>query len=336
MVEDSPRFRGLLEANRWLLVGGLAAGTFASIVLVGVFGPVPIQRALVYQDPVDTVFQGLIGGIVTGVTLVLTINQVVISQELGAVGDQRDRMAGAMSFREDVEDATGLAVSPAHPSAFLRALVESTRRKALALDEAVGADAAADGAVRDELEAYVGDIVDNAERVTDQLNDSQFGTFTVLSAALDYNYSRKINAVRRVRNEHGDSLSGETNEAVDDLLAVLKFFGPAREHIKTLYFQWELINLSRAIAYVAIPALVVTFVMIFFFDPGAFLGTTLGVANALWIVGLGLTVATVPFLTLIAYLLRIATIAKRTLAIGPFVLRETDRDEEIRWEDEWG
>jgi hypothetical protein len=31
--------------------------------------------------------------------------------------------------------------------------------------------------------------------------------------------------------------------------------------------------------------------------------------------------------------LRIATIAKRTLAIGPFVLRETERTETIAWDD---
>ena len=36
---------------------------------------------------------------------------------------------------------------------------------------------------------------------------------------------------------------------------------------------------------------------------------------------------------LLAYVLRIATIAKRTLAIGPFVLRETDRSETIEWGD---
>ncbi|QLG47331.1 hypothetical protein [Natrinema halophilum] len=36
-----------------------------------------------------------------------------------------------------------------------------------------------------------------------------------------------------------------------------------------------------------------------------------------------------PFLLLIAFILRIATIAKRTLAIGPFILRESSRGEEI-------
>jgi hypothetical protein len=35
---------------------------------------------------------------------------------------------------------------------------------------------------------------------------------------------------------------------------------------------------------------------------------------------------------LFAYVLRIATVAKRTLSIGPFILRPTDREESIDWE----
>jgi hypothetical protein len=34
---------------------------------------------------------------------------------------------------------------------------------------------------------------------------------------------------------------------------------------------------------------------------------------------------------LTAYVLRIATIAKRTLAIGPFILRDTDRSQGVDW-----
>ncbi len=41
-------------------------------------------------DPVETLFQALITGTITAVTLVLTLNQLVLSQELGAVGDLRD------------------------------------------------------------------------------------------------------------------------------------------------------------------------------------------------------------------------------------------------------
>jgi len=86
-------------------------------------------------DPVDTVFQGLISGIITGVTLILTINQLIISQQLGPLGQQRDRLEGTLRFRQDIEGTTDLAVASSHPSEFLQALVEAARRKALALEE---------------------------------------------------------------------------------------------------------------------------------------------------------------------------------------------------------
>jgi hypothetical protein len=37
-------------------------------------------------------------------------------------------------------------------------------------------------------------------------------------------------------------------------------------------------------------------------------------------------VAVAPFAVLLAYVLRIATVTGRTLSIGPFILRETERD----------
>ena len=55
---------------------------------------------------------------VTGTTLVVTISQLVLSQEDGPLGDQRQRMSDAMDFRtyisELIED-----VVPNQPSAFL-------------------------------------------------------------------------------------------------------------------------------------------------------------------------------------------------------------------------
>lgn len=47
----------------------------------------------------------------------------------------------------------------------------------------------------------------------------------------------------------------------------------------------------------------------------------------MWIFSAGIALASTPFLLLATYILRIATIAKQTLAIGPFVLRESAREE---------
>ena len=62
-------------------------------------------------------------------------------------------------------------------------------------------------------------------------------------------------------------------------------------------------------------------------------GVTLGVDNLLWLVSGAVSLALVPFMLLLSYILRIATVAKRTLAIGPFILRESDRSDDIDWDE---
>jgi hypothetical protein len=317
----------LLEADRRLVVAGLFLGVFAVLLAVGLSLPAAADK-LRAGDAVGTLFQGFLTATITGVTLVLTLNQLVLSQELGAVGDQRERMAGALEFREEAAELVGAPVSPARPSQFLRALVQTSGLRARALRDAVDEAHEANDAVADLTES----LLDNAESVASDLDGAQFGEFDVLSAALNFNYSWKIFAAQRIRADH-DTLGDEATAALDSLVDTLELFGPAREHFKTLYFQWELINLSRGILAAALPALLVAVCMIAFFDPAGDVARSLGVVP---VVALASTVAVLPFLVLTAYVLRIATVTKHTLSIGPFILRETEQVEEVEWDDDAG
>jgi len=312
----------LMEGNRWAVAGGLFAAVFLALVAVGVANPTRLQPDVVAADPLDTVFQAYVGAIITGVTLVVTLNQLVLSQELGPLGDQRERMDGALGFVEDVEGSLEREVSPAEPSSFLQALLDGIRARAHRLADAV--ECTGDADLESRVDEYVAEVARNADISIQALDDAEFGSFDLLSAVLNFNYSRKIFDARRLRAEHGDALSDEVDAAFEDLLEALSFFGPAREHFKTLYFQWELVNLSRAMLYAAVPALVVVTSMIIYYDPRAVPGATLGVSNDVLVASLAVTVATAPFLLLLSFILRIATVAKRTLAIGPFVLRTMD------------
>jgi hypothetical protein len=321
----------LLGADRWTVAGLLSAGLWLAVVAAGVAHPTPTHELLARGDPVETLYQALLAATVTGVTLVLTLSQLVLSQELGAVGDQRERMKEASRFRADVADAVGTSVSPAEPSAFLRALVRATRERAETARAAVD-DGALDEEVTALLDPYLDSVVGNADAVTERLTGADFGTFAVVRAALDYNYSWKLYAGRRILAEHGDDLPEEARGALSDLVAVLELFGPAREHFKTLYFQWELSNLSRAILVVALPALAVSLGSLVFFEPRQLVGATLGVDHALLVLATTATLSLVPFTVLLSYVLRIVTVTKRTLSIGAFILRQTDRDVDVAWE----
>ena len=327
---NSVVFWFVLAADRWLVTAAFLGAVLCGLVALGVLHPTPARTLLTRGDPLETLFQALVGATVTGVTLVLTLNQVVLSQEQGPVGDQRERMEGALSFRRDVEDIIDEPVGPAQPSAFLRSLVALTDRRAAAVQTAVqGIDSERLAA---QVERFVPDLQDNARRVARGLDGAQFGEFDVLLSALNYNYSRKLYLARRVRVENEDALTEEARAAFDDLLEALELFGPAREHFKTLYFQWELTSLSRTILFAALPALVVAIGSLLFLDPQDVTTTTLGVSDALYLTAGAVTVTLLPFAVLLAYVLRIATVTKRTLSIGPFILRETGRSHDIDWD----
>jgi hypothetical protein len=278
------------------------------------------------QNGLRYLFSPLIGAIITGTAIVVTINQLVLAQELGAVGDQRNRMESAMTFREDVENSVDTATSSPAPSLFFADLLGGIEAQADRLQE-VTADES-DGELEQQVTEYVESLTENTRPVEAALRQSQFGTFDVVWNALSFNYSLKIHRARQLRDEHASVMSDATVEAFDDVIEALALFAPAREHFKTLYFQWELINLSRALLYTSVPALVVMGTIITTVDATSVPGQTLGVDNLVLLTSFGFTVGIAPFVVFIVYILRIVTVAKRTLAIGPFVLRETRRQGE--------
>ncbi len=306
-----------LEGDRRAVAGVLAVVTFVTLVAVGHwYGPA--SSALRSGDPVETAFQALVGGIVTGVTLVVSLNQLVLSQELGAVGDQRERLSGAVQFRADVAEAVGRDVSDPDPAVFLSDIVTAAAEAAEGLAERTGDDAAV-GALCD-------DVASDADDVASALAGARFGTFAVLSPALDFNYSAKLVAARRLQagDDHGIGSGTEAEAALEGLIRLLELFGTAREHFKTLYFQRDLILLSRRIVAVAVPALLVAVGTLLYVDPSTYGGTVAGVDELVVLVGFAATLALAPFLLLLSHILRIATVTGRTLSIGPFVLQPED------------
>ncbi|ELZ24991.1 hypothetical protein C475_12160 [Halosimplex carlsbadense 2-9-1] len=311
----------LLKANRVHLAGALAVVVFCTFVAVGssVDGFVATLQS---GDTKGALFSTMLGAIITGTTLVVTISQLVISQENGPLGDQHRRMSNTMDFRDYVGEMYD-EPTPVDPSAFLRRHVHEVERRAKALREAVAGSG--DDDLRTEVDEFTDSVTGNAEAVREQLAGASFGTFDVLFAALNFNYAWKIFQVERIGSDHEAAIDDEIDDRLTDLRTTLTMFGPAREHVKTLYFQWALVDLSQYILYASVPALVVTGSLLAFLGSGPIPGTTLGVENVLWVVGAGFTASLVPFLLLVVYISRIAVVAKRTLAIGPLILRDSQR-----------
>lgn len=227
-----------------------------------------------------------------------------------------------MDFRDYTEELIGTP-SPADPSAFLRNIIDVSQERAEAVRD--GFDDIESDQLRWEIDQFTQSVIGNSETVRDQLDGGTFGNFDVVFAALNYNYGWKIFQVERLLNDHEEDLGERENELLNELKTALSMFGPAREHVKTLYFEWALTSLSQLIIYAAIPALAVAGIMMVIGEAGTFPGSTLGVENIALLIGASLTVTLLPFLLLVSYISRIVTLAKRTLAIEPLILRESQR-----------
>ncbi len=311
-----------VRANRWLLTGVVLLVAFLAFVVVGQLRPEALRRIVEDHGGVAFLFTAFVGAIVTGTSIVVTVAQLALSQELGAVGDQRERMRGAVEFRRDVEALLEDEVAPAEPAAVLAGLVGAVEARARRLADAASVE---DVAGREAITAYAGAVVDDARTTGAGLEGAQFGTYEVTRHALAFDYSRRIVDARRLRADHGDALSPATEAAIEGLIEALTLYGPAREHFKTLYFQWALIDLSRALLFVSVPALVVVGALATTVDAAALPGSTLGVDDLVWVISAGFAVGLAPFVVFFAYVLRITTVAKRTLSMGPFVLHDRER-----------
>jgi hypothetical protein len=311
-----------LRGHRLVVTGLLALIVFGVFVFGGTYFYQYLLTDALTADTIETLFSTMISAIITGVTLVLTITQIVISQENGPLGEQRERMSNTMDFRDYTEELTG-APSPADPSAFLRALILESKDRAEALRESVADNDNDD--LRGEIGEFTNSLTENADTVSNELEDQSFGTYTVLSGALDYNYSWKVFQTERIADDYKDDVSEETFQALDELKTILSMFGPAREHVKTLYFEWELISLSQNILYLSVPALIVAGFMTTFLGGSSLSGVVLGISVLVWVTSIAFVITCLPFLLLISYIARVVTIAKRTLAIGPFILRNSQR-----------
>jgi AcrR family transcriptional regulator len=306
-----------VNTSRLTIAGLILAVFFVGMTVLGAWQPTGTGAILTADDSVDTLYQALLTATITGVTLVLTISQLVLSQELGAIGDQRERLDGAMKFQQDFEDLSGLDVTPAEPASFFEAMLEQIADRVDHILEATD--------LEDECVDVLTDIRQRARGLTDDLKDAEFGRFQVVRLALDFDYSKMIAEARAILNRRDDSVTEPGRAATEELNELLQMFGVAREHFKTLFFQWELTELSRRIMVSAVPAILASAAMLTYFQPEDFLGSTLGLNHASLLVTATTTISLAPFALLVAYMARIMTVTQETLSVGPFLLRTTDQ-----------
>ncbi|MFC4450515.1 hypothetical protein [Halorussus aquaticus] len=324
--------------KRWLLLGGnriLVSVVALFLVLLGFVGlgvgwTAQMTELMTETEIVQTLLFTLLSGTILLVSIAVSINSVVLSQEITSLGDQEEEIEESFSFRRGIQDYTDSDVSPSKPAEFLLAIVRAVRDHAEDLQTTVQGQ---DSMLERQVETFSDDVARQVGEIEERLETGQFGTSEVLMAGLDYDYSWQVYAAQRLRAEHRADLSDEQLQVLDDIDEILKQFTTGREYFKTLYFKREMANLSRYLLLVAFPTIVsISYVLLALRAQLIPNVSPLGIPSIVVFIGLAYVVGIAPFTLFTAYVLRSATIAHRTLAAGPFTLERDGKRGRIDWE----
>ncbi len=315
---DELRRWGRGDLRRWFLLSG-SRNRVAAVVVVAFLAVITVLRlagviAVTNPDSVTRSLSNFIGGNITLITIVISINQLIISREFGTPDEVRDRVSEVIDYREEVEEhAFGDEVSPTTPGEFLDFLTDVKRDRAVALRNSL--DGCSDE-VRADVDRFVDSIVQQADLATETIEGNEYDSFDTLLTIMEIDYSDDIRTTRQIRRDHGDDLPDDALDELDELLELLEDAGVARKYFKTLYMQRELADLSKKLLYTGVPAIAAALISVWIY--GQNVGPMLQTPFLEITIFLLTATAFLPITVLFAYVLRIATVTRGTASTVPF------------------
>ncbi|OVE83963.1 hypothetical protein [Natronolimnobius baerhuensis] len=299
----------LVDGSRLYVATVISLSIFVLFLLLNELGII----AFVNDDSVTRLAGGMIAGTFSLVTLVVSINQLILSQEFVTADEARQQLQGVMDFRGDVSTVTDVPASPASPTKFLSIIVATIHDHAQTLADAVDPDTD-EGAL---ITKYTDRLEESSERINDTLEETSFGTFEAVSAAVAYNGAWQLYAARQIQGRYDESLSDDASNALEELINSLELFITAREHFKTTYLQRELTKFSQLTIYCGVPAILSAMTIGFIYAD--FGGPTLHAIYLPYVISGLIAIVASPLALLVSYILRTATVTRRTASVGPMI-----------------
>jgi len=298
-----------LEGDRRIIAGGIVLVTvvvFGSLVSIGAV-------AVGVDSSVAGVFgSGLTAGVVTLLTIALSINQLILSRVFGSLNQLTDRMDGAREFRGRVEDLAGQSSSSIDPAEFLSLLATTlSDRATTALSMIERADTDTPVAVTralEEIAQYGRSIETRIEPGTAVVN--------VLGIITGPEHAINMTAVQHIRDEYEEALPADALAELQALEELLESVAIVRQFFKTIALQQDFAALSRLLVYSGLVALLASISLTLVYRTGS---VTLAPSILRVTVPLVLGVVMAPLALFAAYILRAATVAHRTISGGPFI-----------------
>lgn len=322
MIDEDPpasgrRGNGHAARVDWVLLHGnrlTVMGLIVAIAIAAVWVLIASELLAVGPDGyVPTLFgSGVTAGVVALITVALSINQLILSRVFGSPDELADRLTGALDLRRTVERHAGEASSPTDPAAFLAMTAGTLHDRAIQLRATIdrsGLD------LPDEVVSRVQAVADYGRTIEDRVEDHD-RIVDVLGVILGPEYARHMRAMHHLDVEYSASLSSSAREELAAVADVLESIAIARQFFKTVSLQQDFAVLSRVIIYTGLAALFVSISITLSYRSGS---VTVPTASLPAIISLGVGAIVAPLAAFVSYLLRAATIAHRTVSVGPFV-----------------
>ncbi|WP_435098133.1 hypothetical protein [Halorubrum sp. N11] len=309
----------LLEANRLAVSGALLTFVFASLMIIGDIWTFEMQGVLTETPAVQTILSSLLSGIILLVSIVVSINSIVLSHDITSMDTQGRRIRGMVEFRQDIDRMGESGKSPTDPASFLSLMASIISDRATALERTA---AGSDEELTQDIQEYVDEIIKTVEPLGDQRRSASGAEFGILWLGLEADYGMYMDRSRTLRTAYESDLSDTFGEELDELMEAFKLFATGKEYFKTLYYTQEVSQLSRTLLVISLPSILVT--------ASAILAINAQILPSAWVFGLPplmsfvatvFTVALAPFLVLTSYMLRLSTVAQHTAGAGPFSLK---------------
>jgi hypothetical protein len=309
----------LNPVKQWCFLTG-SRSLFTAVVLFGILvvTGVLVETGIVYvgagSSLRSTLASGMFSGLLTLITVALSINQLILSRVFGSPADLTDRLEGNLDFREKVEEIADVPASPNEPGAFLALIAEELESRAAQVERLV---VESDEQLGDEFEDLTSDLVKYAEHLGEA--EGTENTLEVLHITLGTEYADHIDTTRKLQNKYGDRLPEEATGHLESMLELLKSVAVIRQFFKTLAIQQDLAALSRRLIYSGVVAVLLTYYLSAVYTASSSMPTTIAAGYMPVVMTVVTPLVLSPLVVLVVYLLRVATVTLYTASVGSFV-----------------
>lgn len=308
----------LLEGNRNAVTGALLTMTFVALLVVGTVWPFEMQSLLTETAAVQLVLSTFLGGIILLVSIVVSINSIVLSYDIISIDAQENRLRGTIEFRSEIGKLTDPEHSTMDPATFLSMMVGVINQRAQELETVTEE---LDGRDAEEIREHIETIFQTTKDMEKSVDQTGGGEFSALWQGLDLSLGPLMQQSRILQLAYTDVLSDSGEDRFERLIRAFELITTGRHFFKTLYYKREFSTLSRTLLVVSLPAILGTAITILAIDANILPQIWIfGLSPLLTFVAAAFTIALAPFVILTAYMLRVATVTLRATDTEPFVL----------------